>query len=130
MSEPRTRARVTILLFTFAALSLVFLSACQKREKDDLDDFDPNEPVKLKVMYILEETFGQTYGNLLQRKFPNLELEIVAPGLGTFTIDDYLQRSIRNNRMFSSLAFHSTKSLPTQGVLWNWIRSSSRIGSI
>ncbi len=92
MSEPRTRARVTILLFTFAALSLVFLSACQKREKDDLDDFDPNEPVKLKVMYILEETFGQTYGNLLQRKFPNLELEIVAPGLGTFTIDDYLQQ--------------------------------------
>jgi len=56
-----------------------------------LEDFDPNEPIKLKVQYILEETFDQTYGNLLQRKFPNLELQIISPGLGTFTIDDHFE---------------------------------------
>jgi len=86
-----TPVRLTIVLLTLAALSVVFLAACQQKKKGELEDFDPNEPIKLKVMYILEETFNQTYGNLLQRKFPNLELEIVSPGLGTFTIDDHFE---------------------------------------
>jgi len=72
--RPRARFSMSVLLL---ALSLVFLSACQKDTKKDLEDFDPDEPVTLKMMFFDINYFEQKYGLLLRAKFPNIDLKVI-----------------------------------------------------
>jgi len=92
LPKQQTPVRLTSILLVFAVLSLVFLAACQKKEKDDLEDFDLNEPVKLKIMFSTEGGFDQQYGNLLQRKFPNIEYEVLPFKQGRMTNEDFREQ--------------------------------------
>jgi multiple sugar transport system substrate-binding protein len=58
-------------------LLVAVLSGCMSKKKPQLEEFDPNEPVTLKVMFTNKDFFFMKYGNQLMSKFPNIDIEVV-----------------------------------------------------
>ncbi|TVX99144.1 ABC transporter substrate-binding protein [Cohnella terricola] len=59
-----------------------------------MEAFDPNEPVKLKIMFPNENYFHQRFGSLLSMKYPNIEFEVIEPVAvnGVTTKEDRVQQ--------------------------------------
>jgi len=88
---PKPHPSVRLAMSAFLVLVLVFLAACQQDAKKNLEEFDPNEPVKLKIIHYSEDDFYQKYGDLLLQKFPNIEFEIIPYKFTTMTLKDQLE---------------------------------------
>jgi len=90
---PKPRTPVRFMMSVFLVLNLVFLSACQEDTKKDPEDFDPDVPVTLKIMFNNVNYFEQKYGNLLRQKFPNLDLKVIPyQHTGTYTEEDEIKQ--------------------------------------
>jgi len=118
---------LTRVLLIFTLLSLVFLAACQNKGKGELEDFDPNEPIKLKIMYYNQAAFDQQCGNLIQKRYPNLELEVIPYKLGIMTVEDQLDQinTEQPDVLFLSIPLYEKLSAKGRGA-----RPSHRTGSI
>lgn len=103
---------ISIVLFAF---SIVSIAGCQENSIDPVDTFDPNQPIKLKVMFPDNDYFYQRYGNILSGKFPNLEFEVIRRASGT--IEDQKKQIIETQPDVLLLSSHLLEKLSDEGAL-------------
>jgi len=65
------------------ALSIALIVGCQGERSGPSETFDPDQPVKLKVMFRNVDYFYQRYGNILIGQFPNVEFEVIEQPSGS-----------------------------------------------
>ncbi|OXS60285.1 hypothetical protein B1A99_07530 [Cohnella sp. CIP 111063] len=99
MTADRTRIR-TLFALVLILFGTTVLTGCSKSDSDGtIESFDPDKPVKLKIMFSDSNYFHQRYGNMLAVKYPNIEFEVLTPPVsseGVTTAEDTLQQ-IRDN---------------------------------
>jgi len=82
MALPRTQTYGLVPLSLLIGATL--LTGCSNSNKGvDWEPYNPNEPVKLKIMYPSSNVFNQRYGNQLAAKYPNIEFEVIPPPLSS-----------------------------------------------
>lgn len=60
-------------------LLMIVLSGCSSKNGEGQSPaIDPDKPVTLKVAYINEQMFYQSYGNVFSAKYPNVQFEIIS----------------------------------------------------
>ena len=74
------RRAAALALFAF---SIALIAGCQGERSGPSETFDPDQPVKLKVMSRNSDYFYQRYGNMLIGQFPNVEFEVIEQPSGS-----------------------------------------------
>jgi len=65
--------------FIYWMLLLIFLAGCSSKNGDGQSQaIDPDKPVTLKVAFINEQMFYQSYGNVFSAKYPNVQFEVIS----------------------------------------------------
>ncbi|XEC95897.1 ABC transporter substrate-binding protein [Paenibacillus tarimensis] len=58
-------------------LALLLAGCGSKDSNTETTTIDPDTPVTLKVAYMNEQAFFQTYGNIFTAKYPNVQFEVI-----------------------------------------------------
>jgi len=101
-----------IVLFT---LSIAFLAGCQSKKSGPSETFDPNQSVKLKVMFSSSDYFYQRYGNMLVSVFPNLEFDVIERPTGS--IEDQKKAILKSQPDILLLTSPLYEELSEEGAL-------------
>lgn len=89
------RLAATIIIATFL---IVLIGGCFSEKHDELAALNPNEAVKLRMMYFNKKAFDEKYGILFTSKFPNIEIEVVWPNDLAGNMNEKMQAFIEKEK--------------------------------